>query len=195
MEYCFSSLLWCAQIFNLCKGGITVGFFSGNPTIATIAKFSRNKMTDCIKNLHFSLTPSLAILMLFFTNLFPLTVTGPWTMNFRGSDAMKPCLNYWWTNLLYINNFYPPHMMDQVSVVFFSFGTGLILCCCSLLDVSIISVYYYCIYSSSSASAIFIWGAWMFTVQKFLNLLTGNFFYVFSQDSSTASLKKNNNNK
>lgn len=98
-----------------------VGFFSGNPTIATIAKFSRNKMTDCIKNLLFSLTPSLAILMLFFTNLFPLTVTGPWTMNFRGSDAMKPCLNYWWTNLLYINNFYPPRMMDQVSVVFFFF--------------------------------------------------------------------------
>ena len=121
LEYCFSSLLWCAQIFNLCKGGITVGFFSGNPTIATIAKFSRNKMTDCIKNLLFSLTPSLAILMLFFTNLFPLTVTGPWAMNFRGSDAMKPCLNYWWTNLLYINNFYPPHMMDQVSVVFIFF--------------------------------------------------------------------------
>ena len=39
----------------------------------------------------------------------------------------------------------------------------------------------------------------MFTVQKFLNLLTGNFFYVFSQDSSTASLKKttttNNHNQ
>ena len=96
-------------------------------------------MIDCINNLLFSLTPSLAILMLFFTYLFPLTITGPWAMDFRDSEAIKSCLNYWWTNLLYINNFYPPHMMGQVGFVFFSFTAGLIFCNCSLVDISIFS--------------------------------------------------------
>ena len=51
--------------------------------------------------------------MLFFNNIFPLLLTGP---NGFGAQTTieKPCDDYWWTNLLYINNFYPKHMSDEV---------------------------------------------------------------------------------
>jgi len=52
--------------------------------------------------------------MLFYVNIFPLTVSGPFAMEFQQMDApFQSCLDYWWTNLLYINNFYPTSMGGQ----------------------------------------------------------------------------------
>ena len=57
------------------------------------------------------LTPTLVIIILFFTNVFPYTFTGPFSTNARkGLLTGNTCYKYWWTNLLYINNFYPYSM-------------------------------------------------------------------------------------
>ncbi len=55
------------------------------------------------------LTPVYAFVLFFFWLLQDHITTGP-------AFALAPtssCAKYWWTNLLYINNFYPWHMRDQ----------------------------------------------------------------------------------
>ncbi|XP_066935837.1 O-acyltransferase like protein-like [Clytia hemisphaerica] len=59
------------------------------------------------------LTPSLIFLMIFMNNIFPLLVTGPSSFLIRSPQLTKPCDDYWWTNILYINNFYPDGMSGQ----------------------------------------------------------------------------------
>ena len=52
----------------------------------------------------FRLTPSYMFAILFLTKLRPFFGDGPrW---FMGRDT-STCSDYWWTNLLYINNIYP----------------------------------------------------------------------------------------
>ena len=68
--------------------------------------------------LDFRLTPSYAYLLFFFTYILPVVGSGPsWFMNGPHGPLMENCISYWWTNLLYINNFYP-ELQYQVSVVF-----------------------------------------------------------------------------
>ncbi|KAL9976327.1 hypothetical protein ACROYT_G013617 [Oculina patagonica] len=50
------------------------------------------------------LTPSYMFVILFFANLNEFLGEGPF---WYGSQVRTPCDKYWWTNLLYINNFHP----------------------------------------------------------------------------------------
>ena len=51
--------------------------------------------------------------LLFFDKMTPFLGEGPlW----YGMQAGNPCDKYWWTNLLYINNFYPTTMNNSVRV-------------------------------------------------------------------------------
>ena len=60
--------------------------------------------------LSFRLTPSLMFVILFSVKLKPFLAYSPiWTL-----QKDKFCPKYWWTNLLYINNFYPTSFVSQV---------------------------------------------------------------------------------
>ena len=63
----------------------------------------------------FRLTPSLLFTMMLWNNILPLLITGPSAMFVRNPKVWRTsCNDYWWTNVLYINNFYPKHMMQEV---------------------------------------------------------------------------------
>ena len=54
------------------------------------------------------LTPSLALVILFYTNVLPILTKGPASLAIKQTDILaKPCYDNWWSVLLYINNFYP----------------------------------------------------------------------------------------
>jgi len=50
--------------------------------------------------------------LLFFDKLMGFLGEGPYWFFFQSNPQ---CDKYWWTNLLYINNFYPTTFNDQVS--------------------------------------------------------------------------------
>ncbi|XP_046843105.1 nose resistant to fluoxetine protein 6-like [Xenia sp. Carnegie-2017] len=55
------------------------------------------------------LTPSLMFMILFYMKLIPFFAYSPiWS-----TTEDKYCSRYWWTNLLYINNFYPTDFLKQ----------------------------------------------------------------------------------
>ena len=57
------------------------------------------------------LTPSYLFTILFYSNLYAFLGEGPlWFVN----QNSTLCEKYWWTNLLYINNFYPTSLGDEV---------------------------------------------------------------------------------
>ena len=56
------------------------------------------------------LTPTLAVLILFLTLVMPNMNQGPvW---FKLEQMHSWCQSYWWTDLLYINNFVPDGARD-----------------------------------------------------------------------------------
>ena len=56
--------------------------------------------------------------ILFYVYIFPFCGDGPlWFQKAKGV-GIENCKNYWWTNLLYINNFYPTNMYNEVSSLF-----------------------------------------------------------------------------
>ena len=50
--------------------------------------------------------------LLFFDKLTVFLGEGPYWPNYQSDEA---CNKYWWTNLLYINNFYPTKFAASVS--------------------------------------------------------------------------------
>ena len=69
----------------------------------------------------FRLTPSYAYLLFLSTYIGPILGSGPnWFLNGPHSPQSENCISYWWTNLLYINNFYPKgNMADMVRMCIF----------------------------------------------------------------------------
>ena len=59
------------------------------------------------------LTPTYMFVLLFWDKLTVFLGEGPYWQNIHQSN--KACNKYWWTNLLYINNFYPTQKGASVS--------------------------------------------------------------------------------
>ena len=59
--------------------------------------------------------------ILFYAKLTPYLGEGP---RWYTSQVPTPCETYWWTNLLYINNFYPDTLMQEVNTAFLSLCIG-----------------------------------------------------------------------
>ena len=57
------------------------------------------------------LTPSYMFVILFYSNLYAFLGEGPYWFSSQNSTL---CEKYWWTNLLYINNFYPTNSGNEV---------------------------------------------------------------------------------
>uniref|UniRef100_A0A7M5UX50 Nose resistant-to-fluoxetine protein N-terminal domain-containing protein n=2 Tax=Clytia hemisphaerica TaxID=252671 RepID=A0A7M5UX50_9CNID len=53
------------------------------------------------------LTPLYMFVILLWNNIFPYTIFGPLAPRYQTENHFKACNKYWWTNLLYINNFWP----------------------------------------------------------------------------------------
>lgn len=53
------------------------------------------------------LTPVYMIVLMFYDTLWKYTLSGPYSMVTNQGEDNGPCEKYWWTNLLYINNFVP----------------------------------------------------------------------------------------
>lgn len=78
---------------------------------------SKLVMTDeWVSYIYFRLTPSYAFAILFTAGLYGKFGNGPlWEDSF--TSRQHQCENYWWTNLLYINNMYPIFSYEQVRLV------------------------------------------------------------------------------
>jgi len=61
---------------------------------------------------YWRLTPVYGFIILAYTTLTPLMIYGPFSYLYRGSKT-DLCDKYWWSNLLYINNFYPTDSAKQ----------------------------------------------------------------------------------
>jgi hypothetical protein len=73
-------------------------------------KFCFREFIQKLWYLSFRLTPSVMFVILFYTKLTPFLAYSPiWTLQ---KDNL--CPKYWWTNLLYINNFYPTSFTQEV---------------------------------------------------------------------------------
>ncbi|XP_003384838.1 PREDICTED: O-acyltransferase like protein-like [Amphimedon queenslandica] len=61
------------------------------------------------------LTPTYMFVLFFYWFLSVYLGKGPRTPSIAGPDSLayKYCSSYWWTNLLYINNFYPSNFGEQ----------------------------------------------------------------------------------
>ena len=55
----------------------------------------------------FRLTPPYMFALLFYNNIFFYLISGPQAPQSREEEDGGSCNKYWWTNLLYINNFHP----------------------------------------------------------------------------------------
>ena len=49
--------------------------------------------------------------------LFPLVGKGPIWSAISAKKLANNCKDYWWTNVLYVNNFYPAKLEKEVIVV------------------------------------------------------------------------------
>jgi len=61
---------------------------------------------------YWRLTPVYAFVVLIYTTLSPYMIRGPFHFLYRDQKT-DLCDKYWWTNFLYINNFYPASSNEQ----------------------------------------------------------------------------------
>ena len=54
------------------------------------------------------------IALMVSTTLILYTYSGPYVVLVNARDAYNSCTDYWWTNLLYINNFVPGSLEGMV---------------------------------------------------------------------------------
>ncbi|XP_030831493.1 nose resistant to fluoxetine protein 6 [Strongylocentrotus purpuratus] len=59
---------------------------------------------------YWRLTPAILITTLIWMYIKPWVGDGPLWRSFQNTDS---CIKYWWTNILYINNFYPQSFMHE----------------------------------------------------------------------------------
>ena len=58
--------------------------------------------------------------LLLWVNLLPIVTSGPVSVLSVFDDYTKECKENWWTNLLYINNFYPTKGIVSIKLIFVS---------------------------------------------------------------------------
>ena len=62
----------------------------------------------------FRLSPSIVIVMLFWLHVVPYVADGPlWYQLYSAIDKQQ---SYWWSTLLYVQNFYPTNLSNSVSI-------------------------------------------------------------------------------
>ena len=97
------------------------GFMAGHSFLVQLKAINRIGPWKPIRRLHYGfidipqmylyrfcrIVPSLAFVMLVFVGLTDLTNPGPLHFLYE-DDYIDPCRKHWWTNVLLINNFYPP---------------------------------------------------------------------------------------
>ena len=105
------------------------GFFAGHSFIVQLKAANRIGTWKPIRKLHygcidiprmylyrfFRVLPSLAFVLLGFVGLTDLMNPGPLHFLYE-AKYINPCRKFWWTNLLFINNFYPPGTADGSAV-------------------------------------------------------------------------------
>ena len=55
----------------------------------------------------FRLTPLYGLLLAFYTGIFPYLKKGPF-QDTQGMDSESTCVDYWYLNILYVNNIVDP---------------------------------------------------------------------------------------
>lgn len=99
---------FCVPVFFMFNGFLQTFSFNQKPnnkmfTGPTILRYYVTKI--------FRFMPLIAFGLIFGMFLLPLLGSGPiWS---KYAKVMQPCQTYWWTTLLYINNFYPSNMDDR----------------------------------------------------------------------------------
>ncbi|KAI3661316.1 hypothetical protein MP638_005753 [Amoeboaphelidium occidentale] len=89
----------------------TTAFFAAYLTFSKNVTRKMFNYIDYVFSFLFRVTPLYAITLFTWFFLFPLMGNGPvW---FKQVDSVEStCSRFWWTNLLYINNFYPTETKD-----------------------------------------------------------------------------------
>ena len=80
--------------------------------VRKLEKGAKIPLTGSIIHRYLRLVPSYLFVMMFYMFLAPHMGEGPLWFNLHESN-IDACNSYWWTNILFINNFYPAVYADQ----------------------------------------------------------------------------------
>lgn len=106
------------SIFIFGAGNAVDTFFFLSAFLATLVMIRRLEkgasvpVLGSIIHRFLRLSPAYLFVIMTYTALGPYMGEGPFWFNMKSGNT-EPCERYWWTNLLYINNFYPKVYADQ----------------------------------------------------------------------------------